>query len=109
MSRTILDISMSRDGFIAGPNRSLDRPLGEGGLDRWARQVASFREAHAHAGAAVFDRRMFSGGEGTWQDDPNLQALLTYVRAAGEHSAEPVTAICGRVAGRHGVQLAEPT
>ena len=35
-----------------------------------------------------------------------LQALVTYVRAAGEHSAEPVSAICGRVASRHGVQLA---
>jgi hypothetical protein len=29
-----------------------------------------------------------------------LQALVTYVRAAAEHSAEPVTAICGRVASR---------
>jgi hypothetical protein len=38
-----------------------------------------------------------------------LQALVTYVRAAGEHSAEPVTAICGRVASRHGVQLAAAT
>ena len=38
-----------------------------------------------------------------------LQALVTYVRAAGEHSAEPVTAICGRVASRHGVQLAATT
>ena len=35
-----------------------------------------------------------------------LQALVTYVRAAAEHGAEPVTAICGRVASRHGVQLA---
>jgi len=70
-SRTILDISMSVDGFIAGPNRSLDRRLGEGELDRWTRQVESFRVAHAHTGAAVFGRRMFSGGEGAWQDDPN--------------------------------------
>jgi hypothetical protein len=38
-----------------------------------------------------------------------LQALVTYVRAAAEHSAEPVTAICGRVASRHGVQLAMAT
>jgi hypothetical protein len=38
-----------------------------------------------------------------------LQALVTYLRAAGEHSAEPVTAICGRVASRHGVQLAGAT
>jgi hypothetical protein len=38
-----------------------------------------------------------------------LQALVTYIRAAGEHSAESVTAICGRLATRHGVQLAEGT
>jgi hypothetical protein len=38
-----------------------------------------------------------------------LQALVTYVRAAGEHRAEPATAICGRVASRHGVRLAERT
>jgi hypothetical protein len=35
-----------------------------------------------------------------------LQALVTDARAAGEHSAEPVTAVCGRVASRHGIQLA---
>jgi hypothetical protein len=38
-----------------------------------------------------------------------LQALVTYVRAAGEHSAEPVSAICGRIASRHGVQLTAAT
>jgi hypothetical protein len=38
-----------------------------------------------------------------------LEALVTYVRAAAEHSAEPVTAICRRVASRHGVQLAMAT
>ena len=38
-----------------------------------------------------------------------LQALVTYLRAAAEYSAEPVTAICGRVASRHGVQLAPAT
>ena len=38
-----------------------------------------------------------------------LQALVTYVRAAGEHRAEPVPVICGRVASRHGVQLTAAT
>jgi hypothetical protein len=31
MPRLTLDISMSLDGFIAGPNQSLEHPLGEGG------------------------------------------------------------------------------
>jgi hypothetical protein len=38
-----------------------------------------------------------------------LGALVIYVRAAAEHSGEPVMAICGRVASRHGVQLAAAT
>jgi hypothetical protein len=31
MGKLILDISMSLDGFVAGPNPTLDHPLGEGG------------------------------------------------------------------------------
>jgi hypothetical protein len=31
MPRVICDISMSLDGFIAGPNQTLEQPLGEGG------------------------------------------------------------------------------
>jgi len=85
-----LDISMSLDGFIAGPNQSLERPLGEGGerLHEWAFRLASWRERHGLSGgetngdaevveeslratgAVVMGRRMFSGGEGLWADDP---------------------------------------
>jgi hypothetical protein len=35
-----------------------------------------------------------------------LEALVTYVRAAAERTDENVSVICGRIAGRHGVQLA---
>jgi hypothetical protein len=35
--RTSTSVGRS-DGLIARPNRSLDRPFGEGGLKRWARQ-----------------------------------------------------------------------
>jgi hypothetical protein len=35
-----------------------------------------------------------------------LQALVTYVRAAAERCAESVPAVCGRIAGRHHVDLA---
>jgi hypothetical protein len=39
-----------------------------------------------------------------------LQALVvTYARVAAEHGGETVPAICGRVASRHGVQLAAAT
>jgi dihydrofolate reductase len=71
MTRVILDISMSLDGYVAGPNRSLGQPLGEGGLHRWAAAVASYRERHNTAGATVMGRKMFDGGTGRWDGDPN--------------------------------------
>src|SRR5215210_5236992 len=94
MSKLKLDISTSLDGYVAGPNPSLDEPLGEGGeqLHEWAIAAASWRESHgleggetdvddellrehlAGVGATVMGRRMFSGGEGPWEDDPNADA-----------------------------------
>jgi dihydrofolate reductase len=85
-----LDISMSLDGFVAGPNQTLEEPLGAGGerLHEWAVAALSWREAHGlsggetnvddevvqeglrSTGATVMGRRMFSGGEGPWEDDP---------------------------------------
>ena len=118
MAKLTLGISMSLDGFVAGPNQSLEHPLGEGGerLHEWAFPTASFRERHGRSGgetsvdnevveesvrntgATVMGRRMFSGGEGPWEDDPNADAwwgddppfhhpvfILTH------HAREPVT------------------
>jgi dihydrofolate reductase len=118
MGKLTLNISMSLDGFVAGPNQTLEEPLGEGGerLHDWAFAAASWREAHGlsggetnvdsevieeglrNTGATVMGRRMFSGGEGSWEDDPNAEAwwgddppfhhpvfILTH------HAREPVT------------------
>jgi dihydrofolate reductase len=118
MGRLTLDISMSLDGFVAGPNQTLEEPLGEGGeqLHEWVVAVASWRERHGlaggetnvdnevveetirNAGATVMGRRMFSGGEGPWDDDPKADGwwgdeppfhhpvfILTH------HAREPVT------------------
>jgi dihydrofolate reductase len=94
MTRLTLDISMSLDGFIAGPNQTLDEPLGKDGerLHEWVTRLEAWREPHgleggetnadsevfaesfAAAGAIVMGRRMFSGGEGPWADDPNADA-----------------------------------
>jgi dihydrofolate reductase len=91
MTKLRLDITMSLDGFVAGPNQTLEHPLGEGGerLHEWAFAAASWREQHGLSGgeanvdsdvlkesvdatgAVVMGRRMFSGGEGPWADDPN--------------------------------------
>jgi len=94
MTRVISDISISLDGFVAGPNPTLEQPLGARGelLHEWAFRLKSFREPHGlpggergpdddvvaetqrAIGAVVMGRRMFSGGEGPWEDDPNADA-----------------------------------
>jgi dihydrofolate reductase len=90
MTRVTLDITMSLDGFVAGPNPTLEEPLGEGGerLHEWILGLATWREYHgltggetgvddeivaervAATGAYIMGRRMFSGGEGPWEADP---------------------------------------
>jgi dihydrofolate reductase len=91
MPQLKLDITMSLDGFVAGPDASLDVPLGQGGerLHEWVVATQSWREQHGHdggeanidsevvaetnasVGAHIMGRRMFSGGSGPWEDDPN--------------------------------------
>ncbi len=91
MSKVFCDLSMSLDGYVAGPNQTLEEPLGRGGeqLHEWAFRLKSFREQHgmeggesgpddevvqewlAGSGAVVMGRRMFSGGAGPWDSDPN--------------------------------------
>ena len=91
MPKLMLEVSTSLDGFVAGPNPTLEHPLGEGGerLHEWALRLASWRASHglpggesdatddrivaeslAATGAVVMGRRMFSGGAGAWEDDP---------------------------------------
>lgn len=91
MPKVTLDITMSLDGFIAGPNATLEEPLGVGGerLHEWIVGLETWREMHgreggasnaddellresvAASGAIVMGRRMFSGGSGPWENDPN--------------------------------------
>ena len=103
MGKVVLDISMSLDGFVAGPNPTLEQPLGEGGegLHEWAVELEAWRERHglsggkvnassalvekslASTGSVVMGRRMFSGGEGRWEDDSERGRLV------GRRSALP--------------------
>jgi dihydrofolate reductase len=76
MNSVTCDLTVSLDGFLAGPNQSRDNPLGEGGEDlhRW-----QFEEPEANvaalegilaAGAFIMGRNMFAGpGPGPWDDD----------------------------------------
>jgi dihydrofolate reductase len=91
MTKLICEITMSLDGYVAGPDPTLEHPLGVGGerLHEWATRLASWRESHGYeggetnpdsdlleqslrtTGAVIMGRRMFSGGEGPWENDPN--------------------------------------
>jgi dihydrofolate reductase len=90
MTQFRLNISTSLDGYVAGPHPTLEEPLGAGGelLHEWLIRLAAFRRAHGMqggevnedtpvfedslgAGATIMGRRMFSGGAGPWEDDPN--------------------------------------
>jgi dihydrofolate reductase len=91
MSRLRATISTSLDGFAAGPQQSLEEPLGVGGerLHDWATPLAVFREMHGeqdpegevnastdvmrgwwnNVGAGIMGRNMFGGGPGPWEGD----------------------------------------
>lgn len=91
MSRLRFRISMSLDGFIAGPDQSVANPIGVGGmrLHEWAFPLAAWRAPHglqggevnestrvveeslANIGATVMGRNMFGGHPGPW-DAKNL-------------------------------------
>ncbi|MDX6583799.1 MAG: hypothetical protein QOI10_2983 [Solirubrobacterales bacterium] len=55
MSKLRCDISISVDGFVAGPNQSQENPLGEGGerLHDWVVPLAAWRQAHGKQGGEV--------------------------------------------------------
>ena len=84
MSKLRLNITMSLDGFVAGPNQSEKDPLGVGGmqLHQWLLPLKAFRETHGQeggdvnastpiaegmhkdVGATIMGRNMFGGGSG---------------------------------------------
>ena len=55
MSKLRCHISISLDGFVAGPNQSEENPLGEGGerLHDWVVPLAAWRQAHGKQGGEV--------------------------------------------------------
>jgi dihydrofolate reductase len=90
MSKVRVHISVSADGYVAGPNQSLENPLGEDGenLHEWLVALRAWREPHgmeggevnestavveeslANVGAEIMGRGKFGGGPGPWGDDP---------------------------------------
>ena len=88
MSKVTCQLSISLDGYAAGPNQSRENPLGEGGerLHEWAIATDTWNEAHGHeagtrtadsevaasmlegVGAFIMGRNMFSAGRGAWDE-----------------------------------------
>ena len=94
MSKLKCQITVSLDGFVAGPNQSLELPLGEGALHLhdWALPTKTFRTLHGDAGsdvdgetginddvlreafenigATIMGRNMFGPERGPWSENP---------------------------------------
>ena len=90
MSKLIAAISISLDGFVAGPEPSAEDPLGKGGeqLHEWMFTAAAWHDQHGtqggednvdsellaelreRVGATIMGRGMYSGGAGPWAHDP---------------------------------------
>jgi dihydrofolate reductase len=86
VSKLRLKIAMSLDGFVAGPNQSVENPLGVGGMrvHEWVFPLAAWRremgmpggevnessrvveESTANIGATIMGRNMFGGHPGPW-------------------------------------------
>lgn len=92
MSKLRCGITVSLDGYVAGPNQSLENPLGEGalGLHEWAIPTRTFRSMHGdpgggetgvnddvlreafeNAGATIMGRNMFGPVRGPWPGGEN--------------------------------------
>lgn len=89
MSKLRLSITMSLDGYVAGPEQGEANPLGVGGLElhQWFFPLKEFREMHgeqggetnasstvvkerqANIGATIMGRNMFGPIRGQWPDE----------------------------------------
>jgi len=88
MSKLRFNITMSLDGFVAGPNQSEQDPLGVGGMElhQWIFPLEAWRRSHGeeggevnastavveewteNVGATIMGRNMFGGGPGPWRE-----------------------------------------
>jgi len=89
MPKLRFQISMSLDGYVAGPDQSVEDPIGRRGMElhEWAFATRTFHEMHgreggdtglddehaagwnANMGAVIMGRNMFGPVRGPWTDD----------------------------------------
>jgi dihydrofolate reductase len=90
MGKVMFQMAISLDGYVAGPDQSVENPVGVGGtrvfewffdLEVWRRMqgleggivnesTAVIEGGRSNVGAYVMGRNMFGGGPGPWRDDP---------------------------------------
>ena len=109
MNKVFVDVGISLDGFLGGPNRGPHNPIGDGGLEihKWMfAQKAFLQHLHLDAshgesnnkdndiieeifqriGANIMGRRMFDEGEANW---PEEAPFGTPVFVLTHHLREP--------------------
>ena len=88
MGKVLMEITMSLDGYIAGPDVSADDPLGRNGesLHDWmfagksGEEVERFQaDLFSSIGAVIVGRRMADLGIENWGDDPTYHAPVFVV------------------------------
>jgi dihydrofolate reductase len=116
MAKLRFNITMSLDGYAAGPRQTRETPLGEGGesLHDWAVATRAWREGHGHddgetglddehvarwnenMGATIMGRNMFGPIRGPWGDEEwngwwgDEPPFHTPVFVLTHHAREPV-------------------
>ena len=88
MSKLRFGISISLDGYVAGPDQSEENPIGVGGMDlhQWVFELEAWRQSHGegggevnpstavveemqeNVGATIMGRNMFGPVRGPWED-----------------------------------------
>src|SRR5689334_9984335 len=79
VGKVFVHVTMSLDGFVAGPRPTPEQPMGEGGmrLHDWVFKASAsdvdtaiLQELFATTGAVILGRRTFDVGLGAWEDTP---------------------------------------
>ena len=106
MATVVIDMSVSLDGFVAGPNDAPGNGLGDGGerLHEWIVATADWRSKHGleggvegeesrlvktyeRSGAIIMGRRMFDHGVEPWGPEPPFRKPV-FILTHREH--EPI-------------------
>jgi dihydrofolate reductase len=83
MSKVIMEMSVSLDGYVTGPHVRPEEPMGDGGecLHEWmfagksATEVETYQTAkYSEIGALIMGRRMVDLGIGPWGEKPAFHA-----------------------------------